>query len=168
MTTVGDPMPAVGGVLHDTTKTLDPALSHAVLRSKLKRLDKRRAEIEVLLGMKRPGDVETHQSLELRSELQNLNALRIEIEQTLKPPKVEVSAPLAAAMAKQRQRDISNLRSMIAEHTRIIQWNADRAEQTGDHRSARLFRQELLDLPESLCRQFKLDPSLLDEVDNAP
>ena len=158
-------MPAVGGVLHDSTKSLDPALSRATLQSKLKRIDKRRAEIETLLAMKKPTDQETHFSLELRSELQNLNALRIEIQQTLKPPKVEVSAPMAAAMAKQRARDLANLRSMIAEHTRIIQWNADRAEQTGDHRSARLFRQELLTLPEDLCRQFKLDLSLLDELE---
>lgn len=159
------PMPLVGSAAYSPAKSVDPTLPRSALTSRLKTIDRRRSEIEALLNLKKPTDKETHHSLELRTELANLNALRRGIDEILHPVAVKEHAHITAAKAKQWVRDLANLKAMIRQQREHLEWNIEREAAAGSFGQARLLREQLLTLPEDICAEYKLDLSLLEELE---
>lgn len=150
-------------MLYQTNDT-DPRIPRSVLTMKLAAIDRRRAEIEALLALKREGDQETGASSALRAELRELLGQRREIDAILNPRSPEAINPhYARSLEKARQRNIATLRSAIKGRRQSLLHQIERAEATGEHRHALDLRLRLMRTPESVCEEFKLDPALLEE-----
>jgi hypothetical protein len=148
----------------------DPNVPRSGLELRLRRIDKRRAEIEAKLTAL--GDSSSPRSrpesparVELEAELATLNNLRREAELILRPPKPTPIPALERAREVQRAADISFLRAEIIQQTAIAEAAAQKLEAAGEHRQARLQRSLIPELPERLCREFGKDPALLAEID---
>lgn len=152
-------------LMNPTRPIPDARIPRAVLASKLKAIDKRRAEIEALLAMKRESDIEPYHSQELRAELTELNNMRREIDRVLHPtPEPPIRPEQQAALERKRQRDIAILRSAIRERREHLEWSAEREAAAGNHRQARIWRLELMTVEEDVCKEHHLDLALLSEI----
>lgn len=141
----------------------DPTLPRQVLESKLKVIDKRRAEIEAILAQT-PAD--SYQAQELRAERVALASMRYEISQVLNPkPQPKLSPAELRARDEQRARDVELLRVTIRQRTEQIEFNAQREESAGNHRAARMHRLSIPDIPEQVCREYGKDLELLELLD---
>ena len=106
------------------TRGTDPSIPKQVLESKVKRIDKRRAEIESLLASYKDDD---YFAQELRAEYAALGNMRSDIDAQLNPrPKQRRSPELAKAYYEQRERDLAFLRTAIKEQTEQTEWHAQK------------------------------------------
>jgi hypothetical protein len=142
---------------------IDPTIPRQVLESRLKTIDKRRAEIEAALGH---GTDDNYQAQELRAEGQALGDMRAEIEAVLNPRQAPKRSPeLQKLYDQQREADKLFLRVSIRQRTEQIEHAAQKEEAAGNHRSARLHRLTIPEIPEQVCREFGKDLALLAELE---
>jgi len=121
----------------------------------LRAIDKRRAEIEQLIYAL--ADDGSYRLQELRTEDNLLKQRRRVIENAIK----DRSAPIDQSA---RERDRRFLEASIKERRANITRAIERAESTGDHREARIWREELLNVPRSICAENHLSPDLIEEI----
>jgi hypothetical protein len=142
---------------------VDSAIPRQVLESKLKVIDKRRAEIEALLAH---ASADSYQAQELKAERAGLGAMRHDIDAVLNPKPVPPRSPeLEKAYAEQRARDVALLRITIKQRTEQIEHAAEKEEAAGNHRSARMHRLTIPDIPTQICAEYGKDVGLLAELD---
>jgi hypothetical protein len=150
-------------VIPQMVRGVDPQIPKQVLQSRLKTIDKRRAEIETLLGQ---GNGGSYRAQELHSELEDLGNARYECEQALNPPKKAALSPaLKKLYAEQKKRDIANLRTAIRQQTEQAEHAADKEASAGNHRQAKLIRMSILEIPQTCCREGGYSVALLAEID---
>jgi hypothetical protein len=141
------------------TRGTDPTIPKQVLKAKLKTIDKRRAQIEAQLSQ---GTDESYQAQELEAERQALGLIRAEIDEVLNPKQLPARSPeLENLYAEQRQRDLDFLRAAIKHEIQNIEHAAQKEEQAGNFRSARLHRLTIVDVAEQVCREHGKDLALL-------
>ena len=91
--------------------------------------------------------------------------MRAECEAALNPkPKPARSCELQRLYDEQRKRDIAFLRATIKQQTEQAEYSAQKEEAAGNHRSARIHRLTIPEIPESVCHEFGKDPTLLAEA----
>jgi hypothetical protein len=145
------------------TRGTDPTIPKQVLESRLRTIDKRRAEIEAELNR---GIGDTYRAQELNAEYSTLGSMRADCEAVLHPPPKPVRSPeLEWLYAQQRIADIAFLRSTIRQQTDQAEHAAEKEEAAGNHRSAKLHRLSIPEIPVTICRQFGKDLALLAELD---
>jgi hypothetical protein len=142
----------------------DPTTQKQILDAKLKLIDQRRAEIESYLTSVNP-NLDSYHNQEIQAELTALNIERAEIEDILHPPaKPRRSPELQKLYQEQRQRDVEFLRQAIRQEIENTEHAAQKEEAAGNHRSAKLHRLTIPDIPEQVCKQYGKNPALLAEV----
>jgi hypothetical protein len=142
----------------------DPTIPKQILEAKLKLVDQRRAEIESYLTSVNP-NLDSYHNQEIRAELSSLNIQRGEIQDILHPKaKPRRSPELQKLYQEQRQRDVEFLRHAIRQEIENTEHAAQKEEAAGNHRSARLHRSMIPDIPEQVCKQYDKNPVLLAEV----
>lgn len=141
----------------------DPTIPKQVLEAKLKVIDKRRAEIEAYLNA--TANKDSYHAQEIKSEYASLGNMRAEVDGALNPrPKPRRSPELRKVYQDQRDRDLKFLRATIKQQTEQTEWAAQKEEQAGNHRQARILRLTIPDIPEQVCKEFGKNPELLNEV----
>src|SRR5689334_4006824 len=132
----------------------DPSVPRSGLELRLRRIDRRRAQIEAQLTAlgdsnsfrSRP---DSPQRVELETELRDLNNSRREAELILRPPPKPQRIPeLERARAAQCEADKAFLRTEIRQQTDITEAAAQKLEAAGEYRQARLQRSLIPELPE--------------------
>jgi hypothetical protein len=142
------------------TRGTDPTIPKQVLKAKLKAIDKRRAEIEALLN--HGPNEDDYCSQELNAERQALGLMRAEIDEVLNPKPTPARSPeLQKLYEQQRQRDVEFLRVAIRHEIQNTEYAAQREEQAGNFRAAKLHRLTIPEIPERVCKEFGKDLSLL-------
>jgi hypothetical protein len=114
-----------------------------ILERKLREIDRRRAEIEIELPRHNDG---SYARQELVSEAKELAALRVVVDRRLRA----LSQP-APAPDPRRQAIVAQ---EIGARRESIEHFIKRLEAEGDHRQARLWRRQLLDLPEQVESEY--------------
>lgn len=141
----------------------DPTVPRQVVESKLKVIDRRRAEIEAALSH---GADDSYKAQELEAERRALGDMRAECEAILNPkPKPTRPPQLEALYVRQRKADIQFLRTTIKQQVEQTEHAAEKEEAAGNYRAARLHRLTIPDLPLAICQEFSKDPGLLAELD---
>jgi hypothetical protein len=141
----------------------DPTIPKEVLESKLRTIDRRRAEIEALLSR---GTDDDYQSQELKAERAALGDMRAECDAILNPKPKPVRTPeLQKLYDEQHKRDLLFLRATIKQQTEHAEYAAQREEAAGNHRSARLHRLTIPEIPVQVCKEYGKDLALLAELD---
>jgi hypothetical protein len=150
----------------DLTRT-SPSLPKQVLESKLRTIDKRRAELELLLRDAPTNSDTSARQQELRAEDAALAAMRYDIDAILNPrPPVEMHPELKRQYALQHERDKRLLRDAIKQQREQLEYSALREEEAGEYRQARLLRLQAPDIPTTVARELGMDLSLLAEIDD--
>jgi hypothetical protein len=140
---------------------LDPTVPRSALEAQLKQIDKRRSELEERIA-RLPDSYEAN---ELKSERALLGDLRRDIDFQLRPATPTAPDPaLLKQMAEDRRRDINLLKITISQRTEQTIAQADRCAETGDHRQAKIWRLTIPEIPLQICKEYNLDPALLDDV----
>lgn len=121
-----------------------------VNEAELKQIDRRLAEIEAILSR----GVEDRQRVELETERRDLKSRR---------SAVKAAEPLPVDEAA-RARDKALLAAELRTKTRQATEWIDHLEETGDYHQARIWRMDMLDLPQRVCRELNVDPALLSEI----
>jgi hypothetical protein len=148
----------------DLTRT-SPSLPKQVLESKLRTIDKRRAELELLLRDAPTNSDMSAKQQELRAEDAALAAMRHDIDASLNPrPPVEMHPVLKREYALQRERDKTLLRNAIKQQREQLEYSALREEEAGEHRQARLLRLQAPDIATTVARELGMDLALLAEI----
>lgn len=143
-------MNAIPGLTRET----DPTISKHILFSKLKTIDQRRSEIEAGLAKNPPA----YQKQELESEYATLGSMRRDCEEALKP-RYRVKPD-----EEQKQRQLALLRMEIKNQTQLAEHAAEKEEAVGNHRSAKLHRLTIPDIPANVAREYGIPYGLLSEV----
>jgi delta 1-pyrroline-5-carboxylate dehydrogenase len=145
------------------TRGVDSQIPRQVLESRLKTIDKRRAEIEAILNSR--GNDESYQAQELVGESAALGAMRAEIDEVLSPrAKPERHPVLQKAYDEDHQRDLNLLRTAIRQQTEQLTYAAEKEEASGNHRQAKILRLQIPELPEQICREYGKSLELLAEI----
>jgi hypothetical protein len=119
----------------------NPSLPKQVLEARLKIIDKRRAELELLLRDAPTNSDTSARQQELRAEDAALAAMRYDIDAILNPrPPVEMHPELKRQYALQHERDKRLLRDAIKQQREQLEYSALREEEAGEYRQARLLR----------------------------
>ena len=144
------------------SRAVDSSIPKQVLESKLKNIDKRRAEIELYLTHVNP---DSYHAQEIKAEYAALGNLRAEVDGALNPrPKAEPHPTLAKAYAEDRARALVQLRSAIKQQTQQTEHAAEKEEAAGNHRQAKILRLTIPEIPERVAKEFGADLSLLTEI----